>query len=263
MRSFLDTGWTRFPFDPALMNWVTAARPLALELAQDPDQQRQWLRCGGTWYVGVNALPNTGQGTLPDGTKLQGQAIDFISNNFGDEQVNWDPAQVSVCYQGYPRPSDAETPAAYRFRLNRDAAHLDGLRKDGPDNARKLLEFHRFILGIPLVETPPDAAPFVIWEGSHDIIRAALTEALADVPVQDWSSVDLSEPYQAARRKVFETCPRVTVHAKPGEAYLAHRLSIHGVAPWPDDLDGPAEGRVIAYFRPETTVDPKDWLNAP
>ncbi len=74
--------------------------------------------------------------------------------------------------------------------------------------------------------------------------------------------MDVTEAYHAARREVFETCARVVVHARPGEAYLIHRLALHGVAPWRAGAKAPPEGRMIAYFRPEIG-SPADWIEAP
>ena len=34
--------------------------------------------------------------------------------------------------------------------------------------------------------------------------------------------------------------------AKPGEAYLAHRLSLHGIAPWGESATASSGGRMIS-----------------
>ena len=126
-----------------------------------------------------------------------------------------------------------------------------------------LRERHGFILGIPLTATDPGAAPLVVWEGSHEVLRAALVEAFEGRPPADWPDLDVTEIYQATRRRIFETCPRVAIHARPGEAYLVHRLALHGVAPWAEGANGPPEGRMIAYFRPDAGMDAEAWLTAP
>jgi len=185
----------------------------------------------------------------------------FVRNTLALPDVSLDRGQVSICYPGYPQPSDNETDAAYRFRRNRDAAHLDGLRPQGPDRRRHLLEQHAFVLGIPMVEADEGASPLVVWEGSHEIIRAAFNDIFSGIAPSDWPTIDVTEPYQAARRKVFETCRRVQVAAKPGETYLVHRLAIHGVAPWEDGATAGPDGRMIVYFRPETGA-PGVWLTA-
>ena len=75
---------------------------------------------------------------------------------------------------------------------------------------------------------------------------------------KDWNNVDVTEIYQSTRKAVFETCKRVCVHARPGEAYVLHRLVLHGVAPWGTSAIAPPEGRMIAYFRPELE-EPSAW----
>ena len=62
--------------------------------------------------------------------------------------------------------------------------------------------------------------------------------------------MDVTEIYQAARREVFDTCPRILLHGPPGTVSLVHRLALHGVAPWMPGADAREEGRMIAYFRP-------------
>jgi hypothetical protein len=242
---------------------VRAARPVADGLATDPKLQADWLRCGGTWFAGVNVFPNGPDGRVGQGPPLAGAALDFVHQTLGLEGFAWDPAQVSVCYPDYPQPWDGETDAAFRYRQNRDAAHVDGLRRVGPERRRFLDERHGFILGLPLTEAVPGAAPFVIWEGSHEVMRRAFTQALAGVPVADWGEVDLTEVYHAARRECFETLPRVEVSAPVGGAYIAHRLALHGVGSWRAPQDAPP--RSIAYFRPDPfpTAAPDWWLSRP
>lgn len=260
MSAFFEKGWVRFPFDPRVKDWVEAALPAARATVSDPDQA-EWLRCGGTWFVGVNALPNDGNGSVQGGPDLPGEAMKFVRSRLSLPDVSLDRGQVSICYPGYPQPSDNESDAAYRFRRNRDAAHLDGLRPQGPNRRRHLLEQHGFVLGIPMVEADAGAAPLVVWEGSHELVREAFAEIFSGIPPCDWPGIDVTEPYQIARRKVFETCKRVRVAAKPGETYLVHRLAIHGVAPWENGAAAGSDGRMIVYFRPEIGA-PGDWLTA-
>ena len=120
-----------------------------------------------------------------------------------------------------------------------------------------------YILGLPLTDCGAGASPLCVWEGSHIIMRRAFEAALSDVPQDAWDRVDLTEIYQAARRDVFETCPRRLVPAKPGESYIVHRLALHGVAPWEDGAEAPDEGRMVVYFRPEWTETRDQWLTAP
>lgn len=174
----------------------------------------------------------------------------------------WHRAQVSTLRPGYPRPGAGETEAAFRFRRDRDAAHVDGLLPEGPDRRRKIREPHGFILGLPLTECGTGAAPLVVWEGSQEVIRRALAAALAGHPEAGWGEVDITDAYTAARREIFTTCRRVELAARPGEALLLHRLILHGMAPWREGAAAPPEGRMIAYFRPELDRV-ADWLQNP
>jgi len=258
--SFQSKGYCRFSHDPALADWVQAARPEALAAVLDPELRRQWLVCRGTWFVGVDALPNGEDGTF-GGVALKGKAIEFAQGLFGALPLH--RAQVSVVWPGYPKPRDGESEAAYRYRVKRDAAHLDGIKAFGVDRQRRIDELHGWILGIPLSEAGPGASPMVVWEGSHAVMRARLLEALDGVAEDCWRETDLTGPYMAARRDVFETCKRVELPAQPGEAYLLHRLCLHGVAPWREGAEAGPEGRMVAYFRPEMRGGPGDWMRLP
>ncbi|MGI9407947.1 MAG: hypothetical protein ACR2O4_16345 [Hyphomicrobiaceae bacterium] len=260
---FFARGWCRFGHDPALAAWVDHARPHARATVTAPEYS-QWHRYGGTWFAGVNALPNDRRGIVgTEGPALRGTAVSFIRDRLGLHDVSWDRGQVSVCYPGYPQPMDGETPGALRYRRERDAAHVDGLHPVGPKRRRHLKEHHGFILGIPVTETSEEASPLVVWEGSHKMIRAAFQKRYTDLAPESWNGTDVTEAYQTVRQEVFETCPRVVVHAIPGEAYLVHRLALHGVAPWSDAATSGPDGRMIIYFRPEMPGGPEAWLNEP
>ncbi|MEM7547094.1 MAG: hypothetical protein AAF367_16310 [Pseudomonadota bacterium] len=240
-----DQGWIRFSFDRRLAAWAAHAdrAALAVEAAPPPDM----MRCDGTWFVGVNALANDAAGRLPGGPPLDGAAVAAARALVGTGFA-FDRAQASVCYTNYPRQGGEEDDAAFRFRCDRDAAHVDGLHRVMPGRRRAVREVHGFILGIPLNDPPEGAAPVTIWDGSHHIMRAAFADLLGDLPPDQWGEVDVTAAYQAARRRCFETCKRRLVPALRGEAYLIHRLALHGVAPWGN---APAGRRAIAYFRPD------------
>ncbi len=260
-RSFFDNGWSHFAHDSALAEWVERTLPAARAAVAAPENAR-WLRCGGTWFAGVDVLACDPAGAATDGVRLSGSVVDFIRETLGLTGFDWGPAQVSVCYPGYPRPMASESEAAFRYRRDRDASHLDGLLPEGPRRRRHLREYHGFLLGIPMVGSSADASPFVIWQGSHEIIREAFEALLEDAASEDWGEVDATEIYQSARRRIFDCCERVEVAARPGEAYLVHRLALHGIAPWAPTAKAGPDGRMIVYFRPETG-SPDDWLHAP
>lgn len=259
--SFFQKGWVRFPADPVLLDWIERSLPTARATVTDP-QNEQWHRCGGTWFAGVNVLPNDEDGAVQSGPVLAGVAVDFIRNVLGLHGFAWDMAQISICYPGYPKPMEGEPEAGFRFRWKRDAAHIDGLLPEGPDRRRFLREYHGFVLGFPMADFSADASPFVVWEGSHEIVRAAFRSFFDGEPAESWPTIDVTERYHSLRREIFGTCPRVPITARKGEAYIVHRLALHGVAPWADGAIAGPDGRMIAYFRPDIG-GPEDWLMAP
>lgn len=260
-RQFFERGWLQFGAEVSVAEWVRSALPAARSAVAAPENER-WRRCGGTWFVGVNALSNGPDGAVADGSPLGGAAMDFIRTTLRPEFSGLDRAQISVCYPGYPQRSTAESEAAFNYRLKRDAAHIDGIGAEGPQRRRHLREPHAFLLGLPLTETRGAASPLAVWEGSHALVREAFTQIYSSLPAARWAEVDITESYQALRRTIFERCRRVIVVAQPGEAYLLHRHALHGVSPWGADASSGPDGRMIAYFRP-AFVNPADWLGSP
>ena len=262
MNGFFLRGWTRFAQDPELLHWLGSAIPAARAAVADP-ANAHWLRCQGSWFAGVNVLANDTDGAVAGSGPLRGAAVDFLRTALGLTSIAWDRGQISVAYPGYPRQSADESDAAFRYRLNRDSAHLDGLLPVGPNRRRMLREPHGFVLGLPMSDADAGASPMVVWEGSHEVMRAALHTALAAQDPETWADVDVTGAYHAARREVFATCRRVVVHARPGQAYLVHRLALHGVSPWVKGAKAPPEGRMIAYFRPVLPGPIGNWLTEP
>lgn len=99
----------------------------------------------------------------------------------------------------------------------------------------------------------------VIWEGSHHVVNREFVAQLGQAEAIDWEKTDLTDIYQTTRQIIFEQCERIEVIAQPGEAYMLHRLALHGVAPWKDGVTCSPDGRMIAYFRPDLP-DITDWL---
>ncbi|MGQ3489149.1 hypothetical protein [Roseovarius pacificus] len=261
VEALLRNGWLRFTPEDSVRDWAHAARAVAAERVADAGEQAKWLQCGGTWFVGVDTLPNGPDGTVGRSAPLRGAATELARRLYGALPLH--RGQVSVIYPGYPRPRDGESDAAFGYRAKRDAAHVDGVLAVGPDRRRMLKERHAYILGLPLTTCDAGASPFVVWEGSHLIMRDMFMAALGQWPETEWAEVDLTEVYQAARREVFDKCKRVEIAAKPGEAYLVHRFALHGVAPWAESAQAPEEGRMIVYFRPEFIGGTRDWLELP
>lgn len=232
-------GYTVYDADPRVLAWAQAAHRMASKL--DTSERRH----GDTWFVGVDALDNAPDGSV-DGVPLAGPwdvATDDLHR-----------AQVSIVYPGYPRQDADESDVAHRFRVKRDAAHMDGLLPEGAAKRRHLREPHAYILGVTLNDVA--ASPLVVWPDSHKIMRAAFVERFAGIAPDLWAEEDVTDAYQTARRRVFETCTRVPVPLRLGQAVLLDRHLIHGVAPWDGGGDVP---RIVAYFRPQC-ADVADWL---
>ena len=251
---FARRGWHVFPPDPGLMPWVDAAMKATDRVLQDAAWRDRWLVCRGTWFVGVDALQNDDTGAL-DGVALSGAALRAVTPHPPLHR-----AQVSVVYPGYPQPREGDSTAAFRYRRDRDAAHVDGILAEGPDRRRFLRDAHAFVLGLPLNPVPPEASPLVVWTGSHVLLGNALRQAVEKAgPGADPASVDVTDAYSATRAQVFAACPRAALHAPPGSAILLHRHLLHGVAPWQTTQSVP-EGRRVAYFRPLLPGGLVSWL---
>lgn len=222
--------------------WLEAARRAGDAARRNPDLQARWLRHDGTWFVGVDVLPSDARGALGDATLPLDGLPDLHRG------------QVSVIYPGYPGTGRGD-PAAHRFRVRRDGAHVDGLHRDGAGR-RVLRELHRFVLGLPLDVMDMGNSPLVVWSGSHRIMAEMFRRTLAGLDPQDWGEVDFSGPYKAARLRAFDDCPRTALRARPGQAIWLHRHLVHGIAPWGEGGDRP---RRVVYFRPEYETQ-RDWL---
>ncbi len=242
------SGYRLFPAPPETLHWVDHVRPVALAALGTAPR-----RHGGTWAPGVDLLPNDAAGAVSGGPPLTGAALKAAQALFGPLPLH--AAQISAVWPGYPQRDPPETEAAHRYRRDRDAAHLDGLLPEGPHRRRHLREPHAWVLGIGLGQT--QAAPLVVWEGSAAVMRAAFQQAFAGVPPAAWGDLDVTQVYQDARRKVFQTCPRSPLPLAPGQAVLLDRHLLHGTAPW----QGPdAAPRITAFFRP-LLPDPALWLD--
>lgn len=228
--------------------WAETAFRAAIPILNDPVQQARNLRHGETWFVGVDALPNDVAGTI-NGVPLCGPWSAFVPSG-----LQMHRAQLSVIYPGYPRRDATQSEANHRYRVKRDAAHVDGLLPEGETRCRFPREFHAYVLGIVL--NPCAKAPTVYWKGSHKIMQQALRDCIG--ARNPWE-VDVTEAYQAARKHVFDTCERISLNGPVGSSFLLHRFTLHGTAPW--DGEAFAEGRITAFFRPEFSRS--EWLNGP
>ena len=260
---FAERGWITFPYDPAVFDWLQFAGPAAISAMDTDAPSPMGYDCHGTWFVGVDALPNDTLGRVARSGPLTGSAVDFLRELHNGTLPDLHLGQVSGIFPGYPRPREHEDETGFAYRLKRDAAHVDGLLPVGPNRARMICEPHAYVLGLPVTTCNEFASPLVVWEGSHLIMQRAFRNALDPFPSHQWKHVDVTHAYQTARREVFATCKRVKVVANPGEAYVLHRHSLHGVAPWEAGAVAPPEGRVIIYFRPEFAAGVAEWVTRP
>ena len=239
-------GYVTFDYDANVAAWARAAYLETQNALSDPAVHSAQLRHGNTWFVGVDTLPNALDGSIA-GVPLNGP--------WHLPDLPMHRAQVSIVYAGYPQQDADESDANHRYRITRKAAHVDGLLPVGPERRRYPQELHAYILGVPLNDVP--TAPTVVWKGSHTIMRTALARAIGS---QNPADVDVTDIYQAARRAVFQSCEMIALSAKPGESFLLDRFVLHGTDVWDAEFGtDPAEGRMIAFFRPEV-ADPTQWL---
>ena len=75
--AFLERGWVKFPKDPDLAGWLAEAGPVAHRAVSDP-ANAEWMRCQGTWFLGVNVLPNDPSGAVGASGPLRGSAVRFL-----------------------------------------------------------------------------------------------------------------------------------------------------------------------------------------
>ena len=248
--AFRRLGWQTLPRDQSVLDWTSCVRTWVDAKLIAKQFSPSQLRCGGTWFAGVNFLENKGSGEF-NGISFSGHSVAEILKQFGVYFDGWDSAQVSICYPGYPKKMNEESTAAFEYRKKRYGAHVDGIIPVGINKRRFLKEPHAFVLGIPLSDFNKYAAPLVVWEGSHKIIRSMIWEKLKNFDPQSWTNIDITENYHEARRIIFNTCKPKIITAPVGSTYIIHRHSLHGIMPWDKRGDSEASGRMIAYFRPK------------
>ena len=256
LNEFEHKGWIKFDCDKRVARWANAANSKITTTLKNKNFLENNLTCQGTWFVGVDALDNKPDGAL-DEISLSGP---FESLMRSSKTCGLHSAQVSIIFEGYPKPRDQESDSSFNFRLKRDAAHVDGLIADVPGGPRKLKEPHAYVLGIPLNQAPQGASPVVVWEGSHHLISKAFKNLFLTRDPKEWEDLDVREIYMQTRKIIFEKCKRRVLHANLGESYMIHRLCLHGISPWDFEIKNFNEGRKIAYFRPELQ-NLADWPN--
>ena len=159
LSDFEHKGWVKFKFDERVVRWANAANSKLISKLKNKEIFDNNLTCQGTWFVGVDALENGTDGALGE-ISLSGPFESLMKHT---EARGLHAAQVSIIFEGYPKPRDQESESSFNFRLKRDAAHVDGLIADFPGGPRKLKEPHAYVLGIPLNQAPKGASPVVGW----------------------------------------------------------------------------------------------------
>lgn len=241
------TDLTVIPYAPSIHKWASVAHEHARAILEAAPQSA--FECEGTWFVGVDALPNDEAGAIGD-IPFPSEIHEVITQRYG-AVGDLHPAQLSTVYHGYPKPRQGESETAFAYRRDRDGAHVDGLLPVGPERRRFVIEPHRYILGIPLTPVSPNHSPMIFYEGSSRLMRAAFHSVLGEcVDAQTVAKIDVTDIYQATRREVFASCPRKVITADVGSAYVMDPHALHGIAPWTSSEYGP---RIVAYFRPQFT----------
>lgn len=255
-------GWHRLSASEELNAWSEVHLSAAQNCMGDK-QHKQWWRYQNTWFAGVNALPNDDKGAVGDKPPLPQSLRQLLADYCQTSIQAMDQGQISALFPGYPQPDPQQSKAANHFRKHHFAAHLDGLVPHGPDRRRLLTEQHSFILGISLTDHPANAAPLMVWPGSHMILQKWLIDHLGSLPESDWCTFDLTQSYQQTRQQILADIQPQAIHLDQGDAYVFHRHMLHGMGSWPPKaVDHNAQGRILAYFRP-CWHQPQAWLHGP
>ena len=261
-QDLVQQGWCRLPKSAALLSWAEAHLDAAQTGMKAPENH-QWWRYQDTWFAGVNVLPNNELGAVAGQPPLPLPLLTTLADYCQAAVGELDLGQISALFPGYPQIDPQQSVAANQFRRRHYAAHLDGLVPLGPQRRRFLTEQHSFILGISLTSHPVNAAPLMIWPGSHKRIQAWLIANLSGLPTADWDQIDLTDGYQDIRKHILADTEPQALHLAKGEAYVMHRHLLHGMGHWPNSIADPHnQGRIIVYFRP-CWHQPMQWLKGP
>ena len=95
----LTNGWAVFPHDDAVARWAGAARAVAAARIGAPEQ-RHWLHCEGTWFVGVDTLSNDAVGAVAGSGPLPGAAFAAARALYGILPLHAGQVSVIGCSTG-------------------------------------------------------------------------------------------------------------------------------------------------------------------
>ena len=265
--AFHARGWVRLGWDRpdgGLGGKAASGPTMALTQASEGAE----FRCDGAWFPGDQYRWPTAQtaarrslGVPP----LGGAPLRFLAEALGFAGLAFDRAQLSVCFPGYPRQGARGDRGRLRLSLAsatppmstgcgaRCRARADGGSRR-PTASSSACRWWRPIR--PRARSRSGRA-------RTRSCAAPSREAFAGAPPERWREIDVTEAYQEARQRCFETCARVPLPARRGESTIVHRLALHGVAPWTAPANAPP--RAIAYFRPDPFpgAAPDWWLTRP
>ena len=63
---FGDKGYIEFKYEEQIAKWAEFAEKKGNEILANPNQLAKWLQCEGTWFVGVDVLPNDSKGNFEE-----------------------------------------------------------------------------------------------------------------------------------------------------------------------------------------------------
>ena len=93
---FGNTGYIEFGYDEQIAKWAECAKKKSSGILADPAHLQKWLQCEGTWFVGVDVLPNNSSGDFTNAK------LPHVFRSFMDK-INLKPyhkAQLSVIFPG-------------------------------------------------------------------------------------------------------------------------------------------------------------------
>ena len=243
---FFDLGWIRFGADPQVLGWLNASEAAARRSVTDP-AFRQWHRCGGTWFAGVNALANDAAGAVAGGPPLGGEAVRFAAALSAGRSTGTGPRSRSAIRVIRSRArAKATTPSPTAASATPPMSTAAAGRAGAPPLPARTSPFHPRAAGR---SGGSGGLPFRPLEGSHRMVRETLAGTFGDRPPASWRDIDLTNCITrsggaSSRSAGASSSPPAAARpfcAPPRPA--RHRAWREGAA---------AGERMVIYFRPES-----------
>ena len=76
---FGKTGYIEFGYDEQIAKWAECAKKKSSRILANPAHLQKWLQCEGTWFVGVDVLPNNSRGDFKNTELPNNPCISSIS----------------------------------------------------------------------------------------------------------------------------------------------------------------------------------------